>query len=1086
MSIHTKCRKDYTRPSSIDASQRRNDVVVTTTPTSKTLRSCVSQFDFKNDCLFCGETTCDDVKLPAKRRKSLSQVETIEFRESVLKHSTERNDKWGDSVTARVQNCIDLIAVGAMYHRECRTQFFLAKTQNECKRSRGRPESEAKSVAFLKLCSYLENNDECQYSMSELLEHMDSYLNGKEGYSNKLLQSKLLEHYGDQITITSIPGKSNVVCFKDAAGKVLHDNWCNLKCVDPDNERQRIVEKAASIIREDIMLTVYDCDTYPSSTNALKYMDELVPDTLKCFVTNVVKHKGEEHPTEARRCTAIAHALIAACRPRSFISPLLLAIDMYLHRKYASRELIDTFSSLSFAHSYREIQRYEYSMMAGESPSYDLQSGFVQFVFDNTDFNVHSLDGHNTFHSMDGIACVTPAGNAGSSAGMPRIRNIPSAATIGSFGMVPIKTYNVPPVSGLKSVTVKDITIPSEKEPELQSISALDSLWLTGYHIKASPCPSWSGFMQEALKTGTYDISRVVVLPFINLDPNNRTTIYSALHFAQNLCEKYGISICPVTFDQPLYIKAVGIVSTSDDLKKVIVRLGGFHLLMSFMGSMGNIMAGSGLEELWESVYAKGSVVHMMSGHAYSRALRAHFLTQAALGEVLFKTANCLEGTDADELKTLYEDLIVRNKDPDEVVQDDCVKKVTAVIEHLCDQAAGQGRTARLWINYFMQVSIIRLFIRAERTGNWWLHVHSVKQMLPYFHAAGHLAYAKSAHLYIQQMMELHNVMPEKEYKQFTEDGYFTIRRSNRFWSGIFSDQTIEQFLMRLLKTSGGVTRGRGITDSTLARWVHSLPQCVPICDALESFTSVHSGTSDQHRDFRPASQSRDISDLCIFVQWLDAHPPFVTYEPDILFSLATGIVADGSVNCDDALHIGQCSMKKMTGKAFSEVTLRRKDRVKSLAAMRNTVKVRGVNTVINPSLMFNRITCVLNTSEEMETFLRYELATQPPSLFADGQMRKTAKSSLGNMLKSMSVCHTTVPDDSVYVIDGGYLLHAVVWPKPATYQDVCNAYIAYISKHYHASATVVFDGYDGPPSTKSAEQNRRARIRTSADIVVT
>ena len=205
-------------------------------------------------------------------------------------------------------------------------------------------------------------------------------------------------------------------------------------------------------------------------------------------------------------------------------------------------------------------------------------------------------------------------------------------------------------------------------------------------------------------------------------------------------------------------------------------------------------------------------------------------------------------------------------------------------------------------------------------------------------------------------------MMPEKEYKQFTEDGYFTIRRSHRFWSGIFSDQTIEQFLMRLLKTSGGMTRGRGITDSTLARWVHSLPQCVPICDALESFTSVHSGTSDQHRDLRPASQSRDMSDLCIFVQWLEAHPPFVTHEPDILFSLATGIVADGSVNCDDALHIGQCSMKKMTGKAYSEVTLHRKDRVKSLAAMRNTVKVRGLNTVINPYLMFNRITCVLNS----------------------------------------------------------------------------------------------------------------------------
>ena len=38
--------------------------------------------------------------------------------------------------------------------------------------------------------------------------------------------------------------------------------------------------------------------------------------------------------------------------------------------------------------------------------------------------------------------------------------------------------------------------------------------------------------------------------------------------------------------------------------------------------------------------------------------------------------------------------------------------------------------------------------------------------------------------------------------------------------------------------------------------------------------------------------------------------------------------------------------------------------------------------------------------------------------------MRKTTKSALGNMLKSMAVCHSTVPDESGYVIDGSYLLH--------------------------------------------------------------
>lgn len=47
------------------------------------------------------------------------------------------------------------------------------------------------------------------------------------------------------------------------------------------------------------------------------------------------------------------------------------------------------------------------------------------------------------------------------------------------------------------------------------------------------------------------------------------------------------------------------------------------------------------------------------------------------------------------------------------------------------------------------------LFVRTERIGDWELHHHCVNKMLPHFRAAGHLAYAISAHLYIQQMAEL-------------------------------------------------------------------------------------------------------------------------------------------------------------------------------------------------------------------------------------------------------------------------------------------------------------------------------------------
>lgn len=69
-------------------------------------------------------------------------------------------------------------------------------------------------------------------------------------------------------------------------------------------------------------------------------------------------------------------------------------------------------------------------------------------------------------------------------------------------------------------------------------------------------------------------------------------------------------------------------------------------------------------------------------------------------------------------------------------------------------------RTAVLWIQYMHTVDILRTFIRAERTGNWKLHLQAVHDMLPYFAAAGHNPYAKSAYLYLQLMYDLQKEHP--------------------------------------------------------------------------------------------------------------------------------------------------------------------------------------------------------------------------------------------------------------------------------------------------------------------------------------
>ena len=102
-----------------------------------------------------------------------------------------------------------------------------------------------------------------------------------------------------------------------------------------------------------------------------------------------------------------------------------------------------------------------------------------------------------------------------------------------------------------------------------------------------------------------------------------------------------------------------------------------------------------------------------------------------------------------------------------------------------------KGRTAKLWIEYMKMVDLLRKFIKAERTGNWKLHLQSVEEMLPYFAACGHNLYAKSAYIYLQFMQDLEETNPSV-YKSFT-DGLHVVRRSDRFWAGLPTDLIIEQ-----------------------------------------------------------------------------------------------------------------------------------------------------------------------------------------------------------------------------------------------------------------------------------------------------
>lgn len=1069
--VHKKCRKDYTRPSSIAAAVLSSKVSDTFLPSTSTRQSVGEEFDFKTNCFICGNSALVTSKTPADRRKDIRVVATLEIKKSFLEKCDERGDGWGEKVKARLLNVSDLVAPEARYHKACHKTFSSSEVGPV-----GRPAT-AES-RFSKLCDYIDHSDECQFTIRELQDLM-SKITGEPGtYSDLWLKKLLLKKYEDRILVSNVSGKKNIICLSDTAHRII-DSWYKDREIDKQAERLRIVMAAADIIKEDIQKMTCDTQSYPG-VNEIKSGDEkLIPESLALFTSRVTKKRTSSGQSSIqRKRIVINHAIVSAVRPRSFLSSVQLGLSLTLHRLFGSKHLINMLNSMGICTSYSETAIYLNSLTTAGSPAIK-EDAFIQHVFDNADVNVRTLDGLNTFHAMGGIQCITPKSSVEIQTKVDRIAS-------GTFNAQKInfKSYaNKQSRVGLKNVTVcgySQLTTQLNVCGDFNSSSLFphNTIWLSGVKTQ----PGWNGYMQIIHQSEDVLSSYIMALPFINMDASNMSTILSALTFASEQSRKRNQS-CIVTFDQPLFLKASEIVSAAEensDVSKIIVRLGGFHLLMSFMGSVGLIMEESGLESLWETVYGSNTVQNMINGHAYARCIRAYTLTASAIFSVITNQDEKMK-EDVITLEKFNKLLISHEIEPEDALAEkdviEACKRIDTAIKHI----ASSSRTAKLWINLLKCIDLILQFIYAERSGDWNMHLKTTLKMLPFFHAAGHLPYAKSAHLYVQKMTDIQSQLTAREFELFTSKGLFTVRRGKKLWSGTWTDMCIEQSLMRPMKSVGGLTHGRGITESTLQKWIHGTPYFLKVHEAIEDFLGTAVTFSEQHVEIRESRKKRDKADSEKFTEWLKAHNPFTKLSGELI-SLASGCVSDETVNCHEAFEVGIAAMEKMQGKNFGELHLQRKDKVKTQAKQKK-VKIRSQEVTVNSQQLFNRILCVCDSPLKLKEYLSYELASRPPSIFDDVSIRKGTKSSI------MKIFETGIEDrvdtsDASYVVDGGFFIHFVKWPENSTYGDIVHNYCDYAVSKYGENVTVVFDGYPEIPTTKNEEQIRRASQKTSSEIL--
>lgn len=785
---------------------------------------------------------------------------------------------------------------------------------------RGRPVHEHKQASFEQLCNFLDSEGEhgvftLTYLHKKLLEfagHDENHC-----FSKRYIMPKLQSEYGNQIYFAPYSdGNDTVLCFQSTCSEILKEFHKEKVQQSEEDEKKRIFKTCAKLLLDEIRTAEIPRDVYPT-TASLKSPCSFVPSSLLDFM------KHFSHSEE--RAEVWSQNFIKSVRPRSGVMPHHLGLTLQLDHRFGSKWLINKLHSYGYCESYHELMQYKWQFldlrtvepgsqssvndedpelqmelddhvfsefddldndifpedheqlmdeeiattMAQSSVSTSTLPHIEQYVGDNVDIDVRSVFGNAPFHTMGQIRVQSPEPEENHTVVVPRRKGTVKSmekSRILKKSQITIIPYPNPKDGSLECIKFRPFDeIIKEYAATKPVLCPADITWFAGWLLKCESFhhSNWKGFMKGIHPVGTREKSLIQYLPIIDGDPNALSTIYTLMI----QCIKSSVENCTIiTFDFPIWIKAVEI-SLSKNLP-VILRLGGFHHLRSFLGAIGNVMESSGLEDIFKIIYsdvADSTIVHIMSGGAYYKSLRAHFIADAALVQLIMDGS--LDNVEMETIKIFIEKCVTEKMGCEVTIPE--IEKFKHSLQKKIDHLQTRGRTPALWLWYHRQVSLIKIFIRAERLHDWKLHLACVAEMLTTLAAAGHTQYAKGSRLSLELIAKYKRDYPNI-CSTFLIKGLHTVRYTNDEWGGVWSDLAIEQKFMREAKTSGGLTGGRFRVDRTSAHSVYcsTLNHMVEVNMIMGGKLKSSKTGKREHIDNRMSTRKKDGNAVAKVLAW--------------------------------------------------------------------------------------------------------------------------------------------------------------------------------------------------------------------------
>ena len=621
------------------------------------------------------------------------------------------------------------------------------------------------------------------------------------------------------------------------------------------------------------------------------------------------------------------------------------------------------------------------------------------------------------------------------------------------------------------------------------------TLWIALCSLKTSPSllvPGWTGFNILIRRDVVVIQSKITYLDTLDSNTTDMKTSYEVLCRAIEIKDRLNLKCVLGVFDQAFYAKVAEILWKHKDVfKDVVIMLGGFHLLMMFLGVMGTRFGDAGFKDLaiQNEIIAEGSIEKVISGKHYNRAIRAHKIVYEALCRTLYERFMEWMVEENSEVVTRTNELLDEAKKNistlgiADMKDNKLIRELNKSFHKYRNRIKTDGSPLqKFWFSYLEMSELILNLIYSTRVGDWELYLSCVEQVVPWAFAYDRQKYARYLLPYLNDMRSLSEEKPEV-YEALCRGEFSVQMNSSNPFGRNEADKTIENTINRDCKTSGGFT-GFSTSFSATQRWVLNLSRRGHYRRMLQEHISA-TPKEYQHREALPSAVRKDVrlvEKVITSMNDIFTNP----WEGDELISISSGLYASPDI-VEDLLD----ARKKGVEKFKQFVTLRcsaepkkdffdtlEKSKLKTFSSLKKTVTVKSKDRLIPMKLdkdLFARITLLSQFRKiDLQLVFKYPLGPLPWSISdAFGMPRKTNKATLLHRIEKEGVQPERYTSNGAAVYDGMAVLQKFQPASRSTFGDVAGGLFRQFTSASYDSIHIVFDEYR-TISIKNMERQRR------------